>query len=138
MAKGKKDEVVKTEVGAPVEQTVTAQGTSSAITEVEIDTIQLVNVEKLRAKIAEVEKVAEMNEKFLLEKLANSNMLIDQLNEKLAQKPILAAAAGLTEEQEKSLKFCLQWVADIRRRSRSVPFRQEAQEALSTLSQLLS
>lgn len=49
-----------------------------------------------------------------------------------------AARTSLTDEQRSGLQFCHTWVSDVRRRSRSVPFRQEAQEALSVLSQLLA
>lgn len=91
-------------------------------------------VETLKARISELE--ADRNEWRTQHDNAVSAWKadVDVLSKKLEE--ARAVKTSLTEDQKKALRFCLHWVADVRRRSRSVPFRQEAQEAMALLAGL--
>ena len=70
-----------------------------------------------------------------LEVLMNLETKISNLEKELEVSRSLKLT--LTDEQKKAVEFAIKWVAHLRRQSRGVEFRTEAQKAITTLGYLL-
>lgn len=122
--KKKDSEVEKVEVGAPVEFSTTVS--AKVVEPVEVApvkvSVDLVNIEKYKAKIAELEAV--------LEKIVAKNF---ELETELKKDKV----AQLTSEQKSALEHCFKWLKVFVSKSGAVEFRRDTKEAIATLSTLL-